>query len=333
MQDRNRKIATVRREFHDRVRGLLTADSSAKLDEIRTKHQAAWADLLATTMGDGAKMAAARAKLLADKRAALHRQIPNYDAIQKLQQEFSRDYRRLASDHQKDRLQVHPSTWGEGLDAFGMQEFEPPFTVSDIVEFPDIPGTDPIRSNQSATAPPQGLIINDITWHDDNTFGEINDYNRWAGCDVSVGIDFEAPRSGVLNVAMSMRNLVNQLWALGTDNFGLSSAYIALDHSAFVLLLRGDQRIQSFKTVVHQAWVQLGGDDFNYTFPHIPNGPVVFATDFPDALQAGEKVQILGGCETVIHTTVDDMDCTARVNMWWQLQKLWVWLSETETPQ
>jgi hypothetical protein len=34
MQDRNRAIATLRQMFHDRIRGLLTPDSVAKLDEI-----------------------------------------------------------------------------------------------------------------------------------------------------------------------------------------------------------------------------------------------------------------------------------------------------------
>ncbi|ART72719.1 hypothetical protein BTO20_32870 [Mycobacterium dioxanotrophicus] len=325
MRERTQEIARLRRGFDDRVRGLLNADSRTKLAELRTNHRSAWADSLATTIGDPAAMAETRAKLLADKREALQH-LPNYHAIRQLQQEFSRDYQRL-TDHRKDRLQVHAKSWAESLDTFGMQTFEPPFTASDIVEFPDIPGTDPIKSNQSATSPPQGLIINDVTWHDDNTFGEINDFNRWAGCDVSVGIDFESPSSGFLNVAISMKNLVNQIWVRGTDNFGLSSANISLDHHVFVRVLRGDQRVTSFKTVFSQTWVQLEGDDFNFTFPPIPAGPAVFATDFADALHAGEKVQILGGCETVIHTDVTDMDCTARVNMWWQLQKLWVWLS------
>lgn len=325
MLEWTQEITTLQRVFHDRVRGLLTRDSRTQLADLRAKHRSQWADSLATTVGDPTAMAKSRVKLLAEKREALL-QLPNYHAIQKLRQEFSRDYRRL-TEHRRDRLQVHQKTWVESLDAFGMQTFEPPFTVSDIVEFPDIPGTDPITSDQSATAPPQGLIINDVTWHDDNTFGEINDYNRWAGCHVAVGIDFEAPSSGFLNVAISMKNLVNQIWVRGTDNFGFSSANISLDHHIFVRVLRGDQRVTSFKTVFSQTWVQLEGDDFNFTFPPIPDGPAVFATDFADALHAGEKVQILGGCETVIHTDVADMDCTARVNMWWQLQKLWVWLS------
>ncbi|MEE6166410.1 MULTISPECIES: hypothetical protein [unclassified Mycolicibacterium] len=325
MQERTQEIARLRRAFYDRVRALLTPESRTALADLQAKHRTAWAHSLATTIGDPTAMGETRAKLLAEKRQALLK-IPNYHAIQQLRQEFSRDYERLAQ-HRRDRLRAHPQTWAEGLDAFGMQTFEPPFTVSDIVEFPDIPGTDPIKSDQSATSPAQGLIINDITWHDDNTFGEINDYNRWAGADVSVGIEFEAPSSGFLNVAISMKNLVNQVWARGTDNFGLSSATISLDHHVFIRVLRGDQSVTSFKTVFSQTWVQLEGDDFNFTFPPIPDGPAVFATDFADALHAGEKVQILGGCETVIHTDVSDMDCTARVNMWWQLQKLWIWLS------
>lgn len=326
MKERTQEIARLQRQFHDRLRGLLTADSRTRIAELRTDHRTAWADSLATTIDNPAAMAETRSKLIAETRSVLH-ELPDYHAIQELRQEFSRDYRRLVTEHRKDRLQVHPRAWADGLDAFGMQTFEPPFTASDIVEFPDIPGTDPIKSDQSATAPPQGLIINDITWHDDNTFGEINDFNRWAGCDVSVGIDFEAPSSGFLNVAISMKNLVNQIWVRGTDNFGFSSANISLDHHIFIRVRRGDQRVTSFKTVITQTWVQLEGDDFNFTFPPIPDGPAVFATDFADALHAGEKVQILGGSETVIHTDVTDMDCTARVNMWWQLQKLWIWLS------
>jgi hypothetical protein len=93
-----------------------------------------------------------------------------------------------------------------------------------------------------------------------------------------------------------MRNLFNRITVSGTDNFGFSSATVNVDHSVFILVVRGGDGIGSRKSVVSNGWVTPSGGDFNYVFPDVPEGPVVFVADIEDALHSGEQVQILGGC-------------------------------------
>jgi hypothetical protein len=53
---------------------------------------------------------------------------------------------------------------------------------------------------EPATVPTLGYLLNDITWRDNNTFGELYNPNT-AVSDVALGINFQAPQTGFLHVA------------------------------------------------------------------------------------------------------------------------------------
>jgi len=327
LDDQNRAIATLCAAFNQRMAALLTADAAKTAAAVIKKYTTAWDQSLVNTLGYPQEMQQTKRRLRVAAHEALRGELPIYDAVKALQQEYSRDYRAVVAEHPHSAagdLLVYPWTWTNYLDKPHVLHFQPPFDVTELMPFP----TDgPIENNLSATAPTIGWLLNDITWRDNNTFGELYDPNRLAGNDVALGINFQAPQTGFLHVAVSMRNLFNRITVSGTDNFGFSSATVMVYHWVFILVVRGSDRIMSFKSVVSNGWVTPGGDDFYSVFPDIPEGPVWFVADFEDALHSGEQVQILGGCQTIVRGDVSDMDCTATVKLLWQLQNMSVWLT------
>ncbi len=291
----NREVHQLRSAFTHRMRALLTDEVTAAAKAAIDKHRAAWNASLALVIGDREKMAQTKQQHRKALDQSLRRIVPEYDAIQTLRRDFATDYRTVVETNPPaaaGELAVHPSAWADDLDNFGMKVYEAPFDATELLSFPD--GT-AIQTNHSAAFPDLGWVLNDITWRDDNAFGEIYDPDTFAGNDVSVGVNFQAPQTGFLNVAVDMENLFNYIHVWGTDNFGFSSATVNVYHSAFILLYRGGERAaMTFQHIVANGWVDPGGDDFSYTFPDVPTGPVVFVAAFDDqALHAQEQVQIL----------------------------------------
>jgi hypothetical protein len=323
----NHAVGKLRSSFHHRLHALLTDDAVKAGAAVTEKYRQEWAQSLLTTMGRPDEMAGVRQRLRAAAEQSLRRELADYDAIRALQAEYAHDYRTVvdANFHYTGGLTVFPWDWAETVDNFGMEVFEPPFEVSDLSPFPDDGSID---ASLSTTVPSLGYVLNDIAWRDDNTFWESSDEDLYASNDVAVGINFRAPRTSFLNIAVDMRNLFNWIHVSGTDNYGFSSADVNVTHSVFILVLRGDRRIQSFHEVVSNGWVQHSGDDFGFLFPPIPEGPVVFVANIEDALHNQEQVQILGGCQTYVRGDVTNMDCRAGAKMLWQLQKLYVWLTD-----
>jgi hypothetical protein len=326
LDKQNREVRELRSAFDHRMRELLTDDVVVTAAAVTEKYRTAWNQSLVKCIGNSNDMAQTKQKLRSAMDQSLRKELTNYEAIKALQEDYRHDYRVLVGDddHTADGpLAVHSAAWAD-VDNFGMEVFEPPFAVTELLTFPD---DAPLEKNLSSTVPSLGLLGNDITWRVDNTFGVYYYPSTFAGNDVALGIDFKAPQSGFLNVAVNMRNVYNRIHVSGTDNFGFSSATVNVYHDVFILLLRGGNRIASFRSVVSDGWVEPGGDDFSYVFPEIPEGPVVFVANFEDALHANEQLQILGGCQTFVQGDVSDMDCTATATLWWQLQKLYVWLT------
>jgi hypothetical protein len=323
----NRELRELRSGFECRLRELLPSDATVAATAAIDNHRTAWNESLVKVIGDRDKMAQTKNELRKSLEQSLRRDVPNYDAIRALQQEFSSDYQAVVEANPPSAggaMAVHPAAWADDLDNFGMKEFEAPFEATELLSVPTDRG---IETNLSCTFPGLGLALNDITWHDDNTLGEIYDPDAWGLSDVSVGINFQAPQSGFLNVAVNMQNLFNSANVRGTDNFGFSSATINVYHNAFILLLRGGHRFMTHRHLVSSMWVNLDGDDFSGSFPDFPEGPVVFVAEFEDALRAQEQVQILGGCHTYVRGDVKNMDCWATVKMLWRINKLYVWLT------
>jgi hypothetical protein len=57
-----------------------------------------------------------------------------------------------------------------------------------------------------------------------------------------------------------------------------------------------------------KGWAEPAADSFSYTFPEFSPGPAIFVASVDDALHAGEEVQILGGCQTLVHSEVKNMN-------------------------
>ncbi len=317
----------LRSTFGHRVRDLLSDEGTAAAAAVVAKHRAEWNDSLPSVVGDRDKAARLKRKLREATDQSLQRDVPNFDKIVALRREFSKEFRAVVDANPPrtaGALTVHPAAWADGLDSFGMKSFDAPFDATEILSFPLDWG---IESNRSRAFNDVGLVLNDITWRDDNRFLTTFDEDRWGGNDVSVGVNFEAPQSGFLNVAVNMQNLYNRVRVGGSDNFGFSSATIEISHDAFILLLRDGHRFMTFHKAVTDGWVEPGGDDFHYTFPDFPQGSAVFAAQFDDTLHAQEQVQILAGCQTYVRGYVDNMDCVATVKMLWQINRIYVWLA------
>jgi len=323
--EQSRAVHKLRSAFDGQMRELLTADGVATAAEVVGKYRNEWNQSLAQMIGRPDEMAKAKRTLRSAADESLRRELPAYNAIKALQQEYSRAVRALVGKHANlaSGLSVHPADWANDLDNFGMEEFVPPFDVSDLTPVGPL-----IETNLSSTVPSLGYVMNDITWRMDDTFDlGVPLYDPVTANEVALGINFEAPQSGFLNVAVELRNLYNHMQVSATDNFGLSSAEVYISHAIIALVLRDGDRISGYTSVVYDGYIDPSGDDFHRVFPDIPQGPVVCVVSVEDALRAGEQVQILGGCETYIVGHVHDMDCRASAKVLWQVQKLYVWLT------
>lgn len=323
----DRELAKLRADYEHRLRELLTDDAATRAAAITEKYRTAWGESLVTAIGDPAQMVGTRQQLRSAIDESLRADVADYAAIRALQATFTADYRNLAGKYSHGGaggLAVHPPVWLGDLDVFGLEEFAPPFEVSDLYAFPTGP---PIDGNRSATFPDLGLVLNDITWRDDNTFDVMYDTSGFARSDVAVGINFEAPKTGLLNVAVIMRNTYNRIQVSGTDNFGFSSANVTLSHNVFVLALRDSDSLIAQQSVISDGWISPGGDDFSFVFPDVPEGPVVLVANFQDPLGESEQLQILAGSDTTVLASVSNMDCTATAKMLWQVEMLYVWMT------
>jgi hypothetical protein len=328
VEKQNREIAKLRSAYDHRRGELLAGHGVKAVAASVLKVRSDWSESLATTVGQPGANAAARQKFRHTAEQALRREVPAYDAIVALRNEYTADFQRLVDGQLSTvthGLTVQPIDWAANLDNLGAVEFAPPFAITELMPFPP---DGPIENNLSTTVPSLGLVLNNITWHDDNTFGELYDPNTFAGNDVALGIDYQAPRTGFLKVAADLRNLYSRIVISGTDNFGFSSADITVYHYLFVLIIRGDDRFMTFKTVFDNGSVMHSGDDFSSVFPPLPDGPVIVVADVAEALHAQEQIQILAGCQTYVLGDIDDMDCSATAVLLWQLRNLYVWITD-----
>jgi hypothetical protein len=305
---------------------LLTPSVDATVRAITDKALRAWAASLPSTAGQVEKMTQVKRNLHNEADDALRREVPGYASINALQQEYSVAFRELVDQHSRDHaeLAIQGPGWVDAnVDSFGLRTFEPPFEVFDLFT---VDVDNHIDSDLSCVVPSVGLVVNDIGYRHENTWGDIGRYNPFAFSDASVGVDFTAPRSGLLNIAVSMHNLYANVHMSGGNNWGFSSATLRADVRTIILALRDDTRFYTFGTSIEQEWVDPGGVSFSYTFPEFSPGPAIFVASVDEPLDAGDQVQILAGCQTWVYSEVKNMNCRVNATQWWQVDKLWVWL-------
>lgn len=319
-------VRTLAASFAPRRDKLVTPDVTASVRAITDEAQRAWEAALPTTAGRADQMTRVNRDIAHAADQALRREVPEYAAITALEQEYRAAFRKLIDEHSGrfDSAAIQAPGWVEAnVDSFGLAGFEPPFDVFDLFTS-DVDNH--IISNFSTVLPSQGFVVNDITYRHQNTWSDIARYNPFAFSDASVGVDFTAPHSGVLKVAVSMRNFYQHVHMSGGNDWGFSSADLRGVVSAMIVVLRDDTRIYTFHTTIEEHWVNPGGVSFSYTFPEFPPGPAVFVASVDEALQQGDQVQILGGCHTYVYSEVKNMKCRVSATQWWQVDKLWVWL-------
>lgn len=327
MADLRHALRELEASFAPRWENLMTPAVSTSVRAITDKAQRAWAASLPSTAGHVEQMTQVRRDLQHKADEALRREVPEYASIKALQQEYAAAFRGLVDEHSSrddGEVVIQAPGWVDAnVDSFGLMGFEPPFEVFDLFT---VDVDNHIDVDFSTVVPSVGWVVNDITYRHENTWGDIARYNPFAFSDSSVGIDFTAPRSGFLKVAVSMHNLYENIHMSGGDNWGFSWAALRADVRSMIVVLRDDTRIYTFGKTIEKGWEEPEGDSFSYTFPEFSPGPAIFVASVDDALHAGEEVQILGGCQTLVHSEVKNMNCRVSVTQWWQVDKLWVWL-------
>ena len=341
--ERQRRIAERNLAFHelhqkyaDDLGRLMTESVRKSVAAICDEHRVVYNQSLAETIGQADQMEVRRRKLLADLDHALRKQVPNYAELKRVNQTFAGAFRSaVGATSRPAKWQIHPGDWAP-LDLGEVWEFSPPYDLSDLFAFAGF--IEPSHSgfglfNQSSVDPRLGFINNDIIFFDDNRLFDRSDVFSAADSVVSVGVNFTAPRRGSLNVGLTMRNLYSRAHIDVTNDFGFSSAHIAVNHDLTLNVVRGDSTV----TVLSQpVWPpgagtlsDPGGDDFHLVLPTTPAGPVTLATQIEgNPIAAGEHIQVLGGCETSVILRASNMDCTIPVALWWYVEKLRVWLSD-----
>ena len=334
--ERNLVFHELHQKYDNELRRLLPEAIRKSVAAICDEHRLTYDQSLAETIGHADQMDARRRKLLADLHQTLSCQVNNYAEIKRVHQAFANAFRGAvdATSHPA-KWQIHAGDWAPS-DLGEVWEFSPPYDLSDLFAFAGYIVGDHSGFglfNRSSVDPRLGFISNDIIFFDDNRFLDRSDVYSTADSTVSVGVNFTAPRRGSLNVGLTMRNFYCRAHIDATNDFGLSSANIAVSHDVTLNMVRGDATVTAAS---QQMWptdtgilADPGGDDKHIILPTPPAGPVTLATRIEGPpVEPGEHVQVLGGCETAVILRATNMDCTTPVALWWHVEKLRVWLSD-----
>lgn len=342
LTERNHIFNELYVQYQKRMHTLLTEPDRKAVTALSDQYRLAFDRRLAETIGHVDQMEAARHELLGSFDETLRRDVTAYPEIKALQREYADAS--LSAGHEMGRrasaMTVHQGDWSPQFEP--VQEFSPPYDLFHRSSSSDQFGSDHFFDfpDSSVADPTLGFVNNDV---------KLIDHNRWrdnissrgnssvGDCDVNVGVNYTAPARGALNVAVTMRNLYNRVHVDAWNMFGFSSLRIWVTHLAHIEVLRDDSQLVQDDSPVEVAsqviltggWADPGGDDVHGAIPVTPAGPVTLAAlvNGPP-LQAGEHVQILGGCSTEILADVSNMDVTVPVTFWWQVEKLQVWLTD-----
>jgi hypothetical protein len=340
--ERNRVFNGLYAEYQKRMHTLLTEPDRKSIAALSDQYRLAFDQRLAETIGHVDQMAAARHELLRGFDETLRREVTAYSEIKALQQEFTDAFQSAAAGigRRASGMAVHPGDWSPDVEP--VVEFSPPYDLFHRSSSKDQFGSDTFFDlvDSSAADPTLGFVNNDV---------KLIDHNRWddnvssrgnssvGDCDVNVGVNYTAPVRGALNVAVTMRNLYNRAHVDEWNRFGFSSSRIWVTHWAHIEVVRDDSQVVpddspvevASQVILSDGWINPGGGDAHGAIPVTPAGPVTLAALVAGPpLQAGEHVQILGGCVTEILSDVSNMDVTVPVTFWWQVEKLQVWLTD-----
>lgn len=339
---RNQVFNKLYVDYQKRMDALLTEQGRKAVTALSDQYRLAFDRRLAETIGHVDQMKAARRELLGSFDETLRREVPAYSEIKALQRECVDAFRSAGNEigRRESTMAVHHGDWSPQFEP--IREFPPPYDLFHRSSDSEQLSFDTFFdfSDSSAADPTLGFVNNDVQlidhnrWHDNlSTHGNVS-----AGdCDVDVGIDYTAPSAGVLNVAVTMRNLYNRVHVDARNMFGFSFLDISVWHSAHIEVLRDDSPVMqddspvevASQVILDDGWADPDGDDVNGAMPVAPAGPVTLvATLNGPPLRAGEHVQILGGCSTAIEALVSNMDVTVPATFWWQVEKLQVWLTD-----
>jgi hypothetical protein len=278
--------------------------------------------------GDAAKVAALATAARRKFQRKLGQALPHYRAWQALARTQLREHRRLTdaafAGLARDRLNLD---WGDlPLLESDAREFVAPFSVRDVQT---IQWGNFVTRDLSSVRPELGHLLTDIVYDQDadTSFSDglwgtlpIRSADSWSAC----GVNFTVPTAGRLQIGAVLQNHYNHVAFSVTDNWGFSSAEVAVTLRLFVAVAQAG-RIAYLPTTLLSTGLTSHGSAVSGTMPDLDTfTPYTVSGVTEETFAAGDSVQILAGSELLIGTALDDMHCKASGVLLWALKKLTV---------
>jgi hypothetical protein len=322
--DRLRPFRRTQKQYMKHRREILTRPLIRTAAELFRAHSDAYNIEFMKAKGNGRAIAAARRRVRRSIDRSLRQRIPDFDRFETLRRQYSRDYRRLVAT-QLGATHVAPLDFELGdvvLTSLDIQRFTPPYELFDVFAI-DFNLTALIRRDDSFAEPRPGIVANDLEFrHNEDEANPLYNPTRSAQSWSSVGINYQAPKTGFLSGSAVIQNMFNKYVFSATDNFGLSHSYLDIVQNLFIIIFRAGEPTVYERTVYHNGLV-AHGDDLSFTESPIENEtPFTVKFNHRDALHKDESIQIMAGSRIYIQSDTDDMDSFAKVLAVWQVKKI-----------
>lgn len=314
------------RDYRRESKNILSKADLRKAGKISREVNAGWRKLSMNIGGDSLKMDALKSSARGKLQRQFVRALPNYRKWQVLQRSHLAGHRTLddaaLAALPNDRVNV---AWGDlPVLESDAQVFAPPFSVQDVQS---LQNGNFIRNDQSFARPAIGHLVNNFVFDQDEHTNvsdglwgllTIGNARSWASC----GIAFTMPKAGRLQVSAVLQSFYNKLVFSVQDNFGFSSADVAITVRLFIDIVRGSQLID-LPTAILTTGLTSHGSDLSYSMSDLDTTtPYTVSAETTESFDANESVQILVGSEVSIGTVIDDMHCHVNSVLWWALNKI-----------
>ena len=320
---RLKPIRLAKRAYARQLGAIVTKPVVKNAAEVVRQHRDAYHQAFARANGNGEAIRKALASTRASVGRALRASVPKFAEYEALRDKHSQDRRDLIAKHVLSAQIGLDFGQGEILlpDGVAFQQFMAPYELFDVT-----PVEPPSQENRSFANPKAGIAVTDVQFrnHHSSRITSLFEFNpaRVGELRSSVGIKFRVPQTGMLTGSATMQNLFAKFVLSATDNLGFSSAFLHVDHTIFVTIIRPGE-IQRFEQNVFSNGLVARGDDLGVTLsPILDSSPFTVSFTGRDAFLKGEQIQILVGQAVRVEIDLNDMDSFVSALTVWQVKKL-----------